>query len=358
VGERGACARKFPDAAERRARHNEARSSAVLKRRAFLVMMRWYMRACIRIHRYETARVGSWPRAPRCAAIAALLIACHLANTACIFDATAHAQGLTPQLPADPDPSELVRAQLVADVDAIAPGKPFRLAVRLEIKEGWHVNWLNPGDAGLAPGVEWRVPAGFKTTVMCWPYPERFETGPLVIFGYAKELILVTEVTPLKQLGPEPVKLGADVTWLACEEACIPGSATLSVSLPVEGATRRSQWSGSIESWLARCPVAAGAWNVDASVFDDAILLDLQTADEGEVKMNAAFFYPLETGVIENSSPQLLSVLEGPLGRSAYQLRVPFWRMATSTPERVRGVLVMDLGSPRAIEVDVPLRKR
>lgn len=316
------------------------------------------MRACIRIHRYKTARVGSWPRAPRCAAIAALLIACHLANTACIFGATARAQGLTPQLPADPDPSELVRAQLVADVDAIAPGKPFRLAVRLEIKEGWHVNWLNPGDAGLAPGVEWRVPGGFKTTVICWPYPARFETGPLVIFGYAKELILITEVTPPAQMSGGPVQLSAEVTWLACEEACIPGSASLNLMLPVEQASRTSPWSGPIEAWLGRCPRPAGAWNVDASVFEDAMLLDLQTAEDSSVKLSGAFFYPYDTGVIENSSPQLLSVLEGPQGRSAYQLRVPFWRMATSTPERVRGVLVMDLGSPRAIEVDVPLRRR
>jgi DsbC/DsbD-like thiol-disulfide interchange protein len=341
-----------------RTRHHGVRCPALLKRRVFLVIMRLNMRARIRIHRHETARVGSRPRRPRWAAIPAMLIACHLTNTACIFDASPRAQGLTPAIPAQPDPTDLVRAQLIADVDAITAGKPFRLAVRLEIKEGWHVNWLNPGDAGLAPGVEWRVPAGFKTTVMCWPYPERFEAGPLLIFGYAKELILVTEVTPPARIPDGPVQLGAEVTWLACEEACIPGSATLSLALPVEQAPRPSPWSGPIEAWLGRCPRPAGAWNVDASVFEDAMLLDLQTAEDSSVKLSSAFFYPYDTGVIENASPQLLSIMEGPQGRSAYQLRVQFWRMATGTPERVRGVLVMDLGAPRAIEVDVPLRKR
>ncbi len=321
-------------------------------------MMRLNMRASIRIRRHEAARVRSRPRAPRSTAIPAVLIACHLANTACIFDASARAQGVAPAIPGEPDPKELVRAQLIADTDAIAAGKPFRLAVRLEMKDGWHVNWLNPGDAGLAPGVEWRVPKGFKTTVMCWPYPERFETGPLLIFGYAKELILVTEVTPPSDLPETPVQLGADVTWLACEEACIPGSATVKLTLPVEREPRRSEWAGPIEAWQSRCPAPSGAWNVDASVYDDALLLDLQTVEEGAVKLNGAFFYPFEPGVIENASPQLLSVMEGPRGRSAYQLRVEFWRMATKMPDRVRGVLVMDLTTPRAIEVDVPLRKR
>lgn len=341
-----------------RTRHHGVRCPVLLKRREFLVIMRMNMRARIRTHRHETARVGSWSRRPRWTTIPAMLVACYLANTACIFDAAARAQGLV-KLPAEPDPNDLVRAQLVADVDAFAPGKPFRLAVRLEIKEGWHVNWLNPGDAGLAPGVEWRVPKVFKTTVMCWPYPERFQAGPLVIFGYAKELILVTEVTPPTQMGSgDLVQFAADVTWLACEEACIPGSARLSLALPVEQAPRPNQWSVPIEASLARCPRPAGAWNVDASVFEDAMLLDLQTAEDSPVKLTNAFLYPYDTGVIENSSPQLLSVMEGPQGRRAYQLRVQFWRMATGTPERVRGVLVMDLGAPRAIEVDVPLRKR
>jgi hypothetical protein len=62
--------------------------------------------------------------------------------------------------------------------------------------------------------------------------------------------------------------------------------------------------------------------------------------------------------VIENAAPQLLSVLEGPRGRSAYQLQVELARVASNIPERLRGVLVMDSGGHRAIEVDVPLRRR
>ncbi len=341
--------------------HHEARRVTVLQRGAFVVIMRRDMCASFTIRTHAPRRGEARRRAARVTAIALALAAFHLASATCAFVAKASAQGLAPVIPATPDPKDLVRAELVADVEALAPGRPFRLAVRLEMKEGWHVNWLNPGDAGLAPGIEWRVPKGFKTTVMCWPYPERFPTGPLVIFGYAKELILATEVTPPSNLSPgNVVDFNAEVTWLACEEVCIPGSASLSLELPVETAARSSATgAGRIDAWQRRCPSPAGAWNVDASLGDQAtLLLDVQTAQDAGVTLNNAFFYPYEPGIIEHAAPQPISVLPGPHGRSAYQLRVELSRISPRVPERVRGVLVMDAGGTHAIEVDVPLRTR
>lgn len=293
--------------------------------------------------------------------MALALAAFHFASVAPAIVAKARAQGLTPSLPSDPDPKDLVRAELIAGVDALAPGRPFRLAVRLEIKEGWHVNWLNPGDAGMAPGIEWRLPKGFKATLVCWPYPERFRAGPLVIFGYSKELLLVTEVTPPADLPlGASIKLGAEVTWLACEEACIPGSASLSLTLPVEPVPRTDpKESAHLDEWQKRCPGPSGPWNVDASLGDrQTLLLDLQTAEDDGATLKGVFFYLYEPGIMENAATQSLSLLQSPRGRSAYQLRVELSPVATQIPDRVRGILVMDDGGTRAIEVDVPLRRR
>ncbi len=322
--------------------------------------MRKHMSASILIRTHASRRVGARTRAARVATITLGFVVFHLASVPIAFVANSHAQGLAPSLSRDTPPTDLVRATLVSDVESIAVGKPFHLAVRLEIKDGWHVNWLNPGDAGLAPGIEWKVPKGFKTTVMCWPTPERFNTSSLVIFGYAKELLLVTEVTPPASLTTsEPVELAAEVSWLACEEACIPGSASLSISLPVEAAARQSSRSASIDMWRTRCPGVSGAWSVDASFGDQAtLLLDLQTAEQTSANLKSAFFYPLDPGIIENASPQTISVLQGLRGQSAYQLRIELWRMATELPDRARGVLVLDDGTARAIEVDVPIRRR
>src|SRR5678815_3096086 len=100
----------------------------------------------------------------------------------------ARAQGLSPFPKATDD---LVRAELISDVASIAPGSTFRLGVHLTMKEGWHVNWTNPGDAGLAPSIKWILPPVLKAGIITWPLPARIMTGPLAIFGYAGDVLLI-----------------------------------------------------------------------------------------------------------------------------------------------------------------------
>ena len=336
-----------------------------LQRSVFTAIMRPHMRTSFVIRIHAPRRVESGRRATRGATIALALAAFHFASVGSNIVTKVHAQGLVPSLPTDPDPKDLVRAELIADAQALAPGRPFRLAVRLVMKEGWHVNWLNPGDAGLAPSIAWKLPKGFKADLVCWPVPGRFPAGPLVIFGYAGELLLSVDVTPPVELRPgDSVKLAAEVSWLACAEACIPGSASLSLVLPVETTPRSNASTAAlIEDGRKRCPAPSGAWNVDARIDDrQTMQLWLQTAADNSAPVTAAFFFPYEQGIVENAAPQLLSVEQDQLGRSSYQLRVEVSRVATHVPERLRGVLVIEgsatSGGSTAIEVDVPLRTR
>ncbi|HEX5130926.1 MAG TPA: protein-disulfide reductase DsbD domain-containing protein [Candidatus Krumholzibacteria bacterium] len=260
----------------------------------------------------------------------------------------------------------LVQASLVCDASAIAPGGTFRLAVRLAPASGWHVNWLNPGDAGLAPGVKWQLPDGFKAGLVCWPLPDRFRDGPLVIFGYGDELLLVTEVTAPANLEPgTAIALEAGVSWLACNEACVPGAADLSLSLPVATAPQPdAAWTARISAAVARCPQPAGVWSVSARLTDSqTIAMEIQSASMVAGPPADVFFFPYDPGIIENAAPQRLSVLASPSGRAAYQLSVELAHMAAGIPPRLSGILVSSSGwsgngAAGAIEIDVPLDRR
>ena len=267
------------------------------------------------------------------------------------------------QIPAVAPAPEPVRAELVADVASVQPGKPFRLAVRLTMTEGWHVNWINPGDAGLAPSVAWRLPDGFRAGLIEWPLPRRFSTGPLVIFGYGEDVLLSVDVdTPATLETGASVELVAEVSWLACAEACVPGTGRVSMRLPVEAASRTNPvWKSRIDAARVRCPIQPAEWSVDARVGDSStLLLDLQTASETTPTLAGVFFFPLEQGLIENASAQTLSAMPGPHGRVAYQLRVERARIGVELPKRLTGILVCDSGwttgaGPQAMTVDVPL---
>ncbi|HPJ56754.1 MAG TPA: protein-disulfide reductase DsbD family protein [Kiritimatiellia bacterium] len=50
-----------------------------------------------------------------------------------------------------------VQAELISEVAAVAPGKPFTVAFRMTLDESWHAYWTNPGDSGLAPSLDWTL---------------------------------------------------------------------------------------------------------------------------------------------------------------------------------------------------------
>jgi thiol:disulfide interchange protein DsbD len=83
-----------------------------------------------------------------------------------------------------------VRVELLSEVAAITPGETFWLALRQEIASGWHTYWMNPGDSGEPPRIEWTLPSGFTAGDFAWPPPERIAVGPAMTYGYSKHVVL------------------------------------------------------------------------------------------------------------------------------------------------------------------------
>ena len=69
---------------------------------------------------------------------------------------------------------------LLASVEAVAPGQEFQIAVRFRLAKEWHLYWANPGDVGLPPKVRWEAPAGFELSALRFPAPKR-QLGPASI---------------------------------------------------------------------------------------------------------------------------------------------------------------------------------
>ena len=87
------------------------------------------------------------------------------------------AVGLRPAQAAAAAGSERVRAELLADAAAVQPGRTFWVALRLDIADGWHTYWRNPGDSGEPTHIDWRLPPGVAASGIVWPAPERIPYG-------------------------------------------------------------------------------------------------------------------------------------------------------------------------------------
>ena len=148
-----------------------------------------------------------------------------------------------------------VKVALVPEVRTTAPGAPFWVAVRLNMDRRWHTYWINPGDSGAPTEISWNLPRGFEAGPIQWPHPERIELPPLVSFGYEGEAALLVRIAPPRDLRTgERVTLDAHVSWLECEELCVPGEARLARSSP--RVRRRKTTTTSPDSSPRRAPAS------------------------------------------------------------------------------------------------------
>jgi len=132
------------------------------------------------------------------------------------------------------DAKSLVKAELLADVDAILPGETFTLAIRFTMKPHWHIYWINPGETGMPTSVALELPEGFKAGPLQWPVPQKFVADEFTSYGYEDEAVLLVDVTaPAALKAGETITIGAKAEWLSCKVACIPGDAAMTLSLAV-----------------------------------------------------------------------------------------------------------------------------
>jgi thiol:disulfide interchange protein len=133
---------------------------------------------------------------------------------------------------------QLVKAELLADTNAVVPGKPFTVGLLLRMAPGWHTYWKFPGDAGLPTELKWKLPPGWEVGEIQWPIPlKTIDPGDIQTYGYQDEVLLMQKITPPASINDSTVKISADASWLVCEKICIPGNATLQLELPISSSS-------------------------------------------------------------------------------------------------------------------------
>lgn len=123
----------------------------------------------------------------------------------------------------------------LAESPAATAGKPIRTVIRMNVSEGWHTYWENPGEGGMPLAIEATLPDGWTMGGIQYPAPKRFMTGELAGFGYEGEVLLAVTVTPPAGFEGEIPALNATLSWLTCnDETCVPGESELSLPAKAE----------------------------------------------------------------------------------------------------------------------------
>ena len=147
------------------------------------------------------------------------------------------------------------------------------------------------------------------------------------------------------------VNLAADVGYLVCEKICIPGEASVSLSLPVSEPGAPSQTNAVFDAARSKLPQPS-PWSATFGADEKTITLSLRAKDLRGDAIRSATFFPYDNTLIDNAARQVLRT-DGQTTR----LTIERSQIAKSIPQRIDGVLVLeeDIGgkiAPHAFAIE------
>jgi len=243
----------------------------------------------------------------------------------------------------------------VPEFAAVQPGGTFRVALRLQVPEGWHIYWINPGPAGLPTTLAWQVPAGVTAGATEWPYPETDDAGGDVTNVYRGTVVAFSSFTAGRDASGR-LTLSADLVWGLCRVQCVRQERTVSVTVAVStrAPQRSADWAAA-EAASRFLPMRERGATFTATARGDSVRLVLAGLKAGPAPGSWVTYFPLEPGL-----PSLVAQVRGAEGGTLIVL--PRAVVGDSTAVRLTGVLVAAhaAGAPppvRAIAVDAPVAR-
>jgi DsbC/DsbD-like thiol-disulfide interchange protein len=229
----------------------------------------------------------------------------------------------------------VVEASLIADTEAIVPGRPFTAGLLLKMAPGWHTYWQYPGDSGLPTKIDWHLPRGFKAGAIQWPLPEKItEDGDLVTYGYRDEVLLLVDITPPEKIDTQKITLVTKASWLVCEKLCIPGNADVALILPV-AAQNHSANDALFKKYRAQLPrIGAESFTYQWESKSDRAIFRI-TGQDGYPR--TIDFYPLPASGTVIGHPEINR-------NNGDQITIP---ITSGKSDQLAGVLVIGEGEHR-----------
>ncbi len=234
-----------------------------------------------------------------------------------------------------------VTTDLVAQTQGAAPGSTLYVAVVLTAAKGWHTYWRNPGDAGEATTISWTLPAGWRAGEIVWPAPRRLPVGPIMNYGYEGRAVLPVpiQISAAARTG-DTARISAVVDYLVCAEVCVPGSASVSLSLPVVAGTPAANPEAGpvIQTALATAPKPGGL-NATFQVAPGRLTLAVAGSAVSGRSAADAYFYPYSDTLIDQPKPQVVEF--GPKGLTLRLTPGSAFTGPSAQPTVVSGVLAL-----------------
>ncbi len=202
------------------------------------------------------------------------------------------------------------RAELVAESATPAPGRALTMAIHIVPHPGWHIYWLNPGESGYAPAVNWTMPAGFKAGPVRHPVPVELVAAGIASNVHEGETTLLQDLAvptglPMGQV----VHLKADVDLLICSEGtCVPDPVTLDLAMTIGNGAADPSHAALFRQARTALPHAVVG---QAAFLQDQRHLRIFIPGVTYATTMRAHFFAEQEGFVKAGAPQQVAAVDG-----------------------------------------------
>lgn len=238
--------------------------------------------------------------------------------------------------------SDLVEVEVIPAYAEISDKtKIVPVALKFKIEDGWHIYWRNPGDSGLPTEINWEE-GKFTTTDIQWPIPEKIPFTGLANYGFEDEVVLFTAIRLERNL-IDNLEVNANISWLVCKEACLPGDQDISFELPMGREISNPEYNKLQQKYKAEMPFSTDIIRATGKITEDELVI---TIDDENLPKDVQFF-PYEPGFIVNGPEQEVEKLGN---KTIIKIEMDTYRY--ENPKSLKGLLISNEGIDLSKQVE------
>ena len=127
------------------------------------------------------------------------------------------------------------------------------IGLEYQLDNGWKTYWKSPGAGGFPQEINFEKSANIDNLEISWPSPEEFSILGLNSLGYKNEVIFPININLINNY--DPVNINLNVNFLICKEICIPGNASLNLTIPNGSNASLTEHAHKIEKYKSFTPL-------------------------------------------------------------------------------------------------------
>lgn len=208
------------------------------------------------------------------------------------------------------------------------------------MRDGWHIYWVNPGDAGLATEIDWNLPSTYGDVYYQYSIPNKYVSSDIGDYGYKPKAKIISSFRLPKVLPKDTIiNLTITAKWLRCREICVPGADTLNIQINInEEKSMKAKTKFNLDKLLqSEFPYDSDNWLVHFNRTDSSVLFTVSPKNGDMMSISKIEFYPETEGIFSNHQKQVLSKIN-----NEFVLEVKLDPFRFAEPTHFRGIFVAD----------------